>query len=268
MNHTIKMDDSVPVCYYFVPMKTYTVPIKRTLQLLFAVLIVNLFLACQPQVAVEDHVMGKGILKVGFDIDDTIVFSRDNFLIAPHLSDDPDHVDYNWINSHDYQYSKIIKPTAELVWFLKSLGHEVYFITARPGVNGDSLAIFLSDELGFQVKKDEQLFFSPKEYDPESGHKYTTKHRVISKLGLHIYVGDSDNDMIAASIAGVRAVRIVRDQSSIDEYSRNYFGDTKQGNTKSAPFSNREYQKFLRGGVGPFGETIYPIFEAQAPVTE
>ena len=33
-----------------------------------------------------------GQLKVGFDIDDTVLFSRDNFLKAPHMSEDPDHL--------------------------------------------------------------------------------------------------------------------------------------------------------------------------------
>ena len=54
----------------------------------------------------------------------------------------------------------------------------------------------------------------------------STKHNYISKLGLHIFFGDSDNDMIAASISGVRGVRVVRDPRSVKEYSPNYFGDT------------------------------------------
>jgi len=201
-----------------------------------------------------------GQLRVGFDIDDTILFSRDNFLIAPHMSDDPDHIDYGWINTHDSLHSVIIEPVAEIIHFLRAHGHEVYFITARPGENGEAVGRHLTRELGFPVILNENLFFAPKQKDPVSGNKFTTKHNVISKLGLHIFYGDSDNDMVAASIAGVRGVRIVRDQRSVVAYSKNYFGDTLASNTEKAPYSNEDYQRFLAKGVGPFGETIYPIY--------
>ncbi|MCF7823254.1 MAG: hypothetical protein K9N35_03695 [Candidatus Marinimicrobia bacterium] len=201
-----------------------------------------------------------GQLKVGFDVDDTILFSRENFILAPHLSDDPDHVDYGWINTHDSLYSVTIQPIAELIGFLRSQGHEVYFITARPGVNGDAVARHLSHELGFPVTVGDNLFFSTKEKDPLTGNKYTTKHRTISQLGLHIFFGDADNDMVAAAVAGVRGVRVVRDPRSIEAYSKNYFGDLLSEHTDSSPYSMETYQKFLSMGVGPYGETIYPIY--------
>jgi len=200
-----------------------------------------------------------GQLKVGFDIDDTVLFSRENFLVAPHMSDDPDHVDYSWINEHDSLYSVTIPPMSDLIKFLRAQGHQVFFITARPGINGKFVARHLSNELGFPVILNENLFFSHKKIDPVSGNKYTSKHEVISKLGLHIFYGDSDTDMIAASIAGVRGVRVVRDARSVESYSKNYFGDTKAAHGPKSPFSMEDYQRFIAAGVGPFGETIYPI---------
>lgn len=201
-----------------------------------------------------------GQLKVGFDVDDTILFSRDNFLKAPHLSDDPDHLDYGWVNQHDSLFSVTIQPMANLIEFLKAHGHEVYFITARPGINGDAVARHLTRELGFEVVKDVNLFFAPKRKDPVSGKKFTTKHEIITALGLHIFYGDADNDMVAASIAGIRGVRVVRDARSVEAYSRNYFGDTKSEPKASAPYTEENYQEFLNRGVGPFGETIYPLY--------
>jgi len=209
--------------------------------------------------------LGVGRLKVGFDIDDTVLFSRDNFLKAPHMSDDPDHLDYGWVNTHDSLYSVTIEPIGELISFLRAHGHEVYFITARPGTNGEAVARHLTRELGFPVLKDSNLFFSPKKTDPETQNKYTSKHEVIGRLGLHIFYGDADNDMVAASVAGVRGVRVVRDQRSVDAYSRNYFGDTKAEKSPIAPFDSLVYQKFLSQGVGPFGETIYPIYFIPEP---
>jgi acid phosphatase class B len=233
------------------------------------VLMVTVFLiACAPQEVPSDPPPVIGQLKVGFDIDDTILFSRDNFLKAPHMSDDPDHVDFGWVNMHDSLYSVVIQPTADLIGFLHAGGHEVYFITARPGTNGEAVGRFLSLKLGFPVVLGENLFFSAKKKDPVSGHRFTTKHELISKLGLHIFYGDSDTDMIAASIAGVRGVRVVRDARSVEAYSKNYFGDTRSAPAPKAPYSEKTYQQFLSSGVGPYGETIYPIYFAEPAVSD
>ena len=219
--------------------------------------------ACQPVGPSVKPERAVGKLKVGFDVDDTILFSRDNFLKAPHLSNDPDHLDYGWVNEHDSLYSVVIQPVAELIGFLRAQGHEIYFITARPGINGEAVGRYLSRELGFEIVKDKNLFFTPKTKDLQTGKKFTSKHLVISQLGLHIFYGDSDNDMIAASIAGVRAVRVVRDQRSVDAYSRNYFGDTKHPESPQYPYSHASYLRFLTKSVGPFGETIYPIYSEE-----
>ena len=225
----------------------------------FFLLIISTILTCQPNGSTETEKATIGQLRVGFDIDDTIVFSRDNFQNAQKLSEDPGQLDYGWINTHDSLYSSIIQPMAELIAYYRAQGHEVYFITARPGTNGEAVGRYLSQQLGFKIMKGKNLFFAPKERDPVSGKKYTTKHRHINRLGLHIYFGDSD--MVAASIAGVRAVRVVRDQRSVDAYSSNYIGDMKSKTKPAAPFDSADYLSFLSGGVGPYGETIYPIFD-------
>lgn len=226
---------------------------------IFTVSLLLLLSACKPvqTTAAPEKVIGQ--LKIGFDIDDTVLFSRDNFIIAQDMSDTPGKLDYGWINSHDSLYSVTIEPIAELIGYFRAQGHLVYFITARPGDNGEAVGRHLSRELGFPIVKGDNLFFAEKETDPISGNRYTTKHRVIEKLGLHLFFGDADSDMVAASVAGIRGVRVVRDPRSVIAYSRNYFGDTISDSTQAAPFSEKDYQRFLSGGVGPYGETIYPI---------
>jgi len=135
-----------------------------------------------------------GILNVGFDVDDTILFSRDVFLGLPDDKRDP--VDYGWINSHDKDFSLFITPTVELVDYFRSNGHNVFFLTARPGPQGKILAEFLSNGLGFSIKVNKNLFFSPKE--TIKGKRYTTKHRLMKRLKLDLFYGDADTDMIAA----------------------------------------------------------------------
>ena len=197
-----------------------------------------------------------GILRVGFDVDDTILFSRDVFLNLPEDKQTP--TDWGWINSHDEDFSLIMDPTVELVHFFHDNGHKVFFITARPGPNGDILAKFLTDELMFPVKVNKNLFFSPKE--KINGVRYTTKQRIIKRLRLDLFYGDGDTDMIAALKAGVHPVRIVRHKDSIVSYGSNYFGNTIDKTSTKNPFSLEDLNIFYSTNVGIFGESIYPIF--------
>ena len=196
-----------------------------------------------------------GILNVGFDVDDTILFSRDVFLSLPDDKRDP--VDYGWINSHDKEFSLFITPTVELINYFHSNGHNVFFLTSRSGTKGNILAEFLADELGFSIGVNKNLFFSPKE--TIKGKRYTTKHRLMKRLKLDLYYGDADTDMIAALKAGVHPVRVVRHETSIVEYGSNYFGNTNKGNSAQTPFTKDDLKLFYNSNVGIFGESIYPI---------
>ena len=196
-----------------------------------------------------------GVLNVGFDIDDTVLFSRDVFLSIPKDKRDP--IDYGWINTHDDGLSIYIKPTVDLINYFITNGHNVFFITARPGTNGEVLATFLSRGLNFPVKKNKNLFFSPSERI--DGKSHTTKHRIMKRLKLDLFYGDGDSDIVASLKAGVHPVRIVRHEKSIIEYGPNYFGNTVDGKTKKSPYGVDDLNIFYSGKVGMFGETIYPI---------
>ena len=129
-----------------------------------------------------------GILNVGFDIDDTILFSRDVFLNIPENKRNP--IDYGWVNRQDRKLSLFITPTLDLINYFINNGHKIYFITARSGENGEYLAKFLSDSLKMSIVKDKNLFFCPKE--TINGKRYTTKHHQMKKLKLDLFYGDAD----------------------------------------------------------------------------
>jgi len=196
-----------------------------------------------------------GQLRVGFDIDDTTLYSERAFVVAPKTESGRN--DYSWINTHDEEYSLFIDPTVDLINYFRANGHEVYFITARPGVNGYAVADFLTKKLNFEVKVDSNLFFSPKE--DIGDFRYTTKHRKMKELDLDIYYGDSDTDIVAAIKADVHPVRVVRSDESIKEYGGNYFGDTNKGDSDKAPFDKCDLKLFYKASVGMFGESLYPI---------
>lgn len=196
-----------------------------------------------------------GILNIGFDIDDTVLFSRDVFLNIPKDKRNP--IDYGWVNTQDKNLSLYIEPTVELINYFISNGHNIFFITARSGANGEYLAKFLSKGLNLQVKKDENLFFCPSE--TIDGIRHTTKHHVMEKLKLDLFYGDGDSDMVAALKANVHPIRIIRHKKSITEYGPNYFGNTLDGKSKKHPFAFDDLEIFYSRGVGIFGESIYPI---------
>ncbi len=197
----------------------------------------------------------QGIMKIGFDIDDTVLYSRYVFQDAPR--DDKNHLNFGWINTRDRELSIPIEPTITLIRYFHLHGHDVYFITARGGQNGNITAEYLSDIVGFTVEVGKNLFFSPKE---KIGAKYfTTKHKIMNYLDLDMYYGDSDSDILAAIKADVYPIRMVRHQSSVEQYGRNYFGNTLKGNSMQAPFDTDDLKLFYGANVGMFGESIYPI---------
>lgn len=195
-----------------------------------------------------------GVLNVGFDIDDTVLFSRDVFLSIPKNKNNP--IDYSWVNMQDEKLSLFIEPTVKLIKYFKNNGHNIFIITARSGENGHYLAELLSDSLGLNIKKNENLFFCPKE--SIDGKRYTTKHYQMKKLNLDLFYGDADSDMIAALKANVHPVRIVRHNMSIEQYGKNYFGDLTKRDSGN-PFEMNDLKTFYSKSVGIFGESIYPI---------
>lgn len=196
-----------------------------------------------------------GILNVGFDIDDTVLYSEEAF--QTYIKKNGYPINYGWINQNDKNYSSPIAPTIDLIHFFRSRGHNIFFITARAGINGQDLATHLTSELGYKVEKDVDLFFMPKEKIGDK--RFTTKHRKMKELDIDLFYGDSDNDIIAALKAGVHPVRVVRNIASIDAYSDNYFGDVTKGGVKEAPFDKKDLKLFYKSSVGVFGESIYPI---------
>ena len=197
-----------------------------------------------------------GQLHVGFDVDDTILYVREVFDNMPVEMDDP-HAVFAWANSNTARYARVIGPVLELVQYFHANGHKVYFITARHSDKGKALAKYLSKVVGFPVKVDENLFFSPKESLGE--YRYTTKHHHMERLGLDLFYGDADSDIIAALKAGVHPVRIVRSDSSLATYSSNYFGGLSDDPDAKHPFTRDDITLFYDAHVGIFGESIYPV---------
>ena len=194
-------------------------------------------------------------IKVGFDIDDTVLYSEAIF-VQPRAKQNG-HLDFAWINQQDRKLSVPITPTLDLIHYFEARKIPVYFITGRHPENGNDLADYLTGVLGFPVKMNENLFFSHEAMI--YGKTIQGKAAIMQTLGISVYYGDADSDILDALAAHVQPVRIVRYSASVDQYSRNYFGDTQAKRNPETPWDSADLSIFLKSHVGPFGEPIYPI---------
>lgn len=151
-------------------------------------------------------------VKVGFDIDDTVVFSSvqmqafakrfpnyQNPMLVPER--------YEFINCDMLDYLLVkegIKPVIEMH---QKRGDEIYFITARKTADcvkkGDySLKNYLSE--AFSISNMHDVVYA--------GPSLTSNSKTswIEKMDLKIYYGDDDKDIEAALEANIQGIRVLR----------------------------------------------------------
>lgn len=162
---------------------------------ILAVLSIIIFSGCAKQPVMNNK------LKVGFDVDDTLLFSTPAFKKG-FDSDVKAFSSEYWIivNKSDREHSIIKKKTAELLKMHQLEGDEVFIITARHPDGGDVLKEFLTEIFNVPAGN---IFFETE-----------GKKERLKRLGLNVYYGDSDSDISAAINAGVKPFRILRTNKS------------------------------------------------------
>lgn len=134
-------------------------------------------------------------LKVGFDYDDTLVFSTPSFRVANKSGERPYSEEY-WrvVNSSFHlDKKKLVPMTIALVY--KALGYDAVIITSRQGYGGEELKKnwkWLAREFYFE----------------------RNKSSILEKGRFVAYFGDSDSDITEAREAGVRPIRVKRSPKS------------------------------------------------------
>ncbi len=140
-------------------------------------------------------------LKVGFDYDDTLIFSTPAFRAGVASGQEPYSEEY-WrvVNqSFNLEKKKLVPVTVALGY--KILGFDVVIITARQGYGGEKLQEhwkWLAKEFYFERNKAEIL----------------KRNRFVA------FFGDSDSDITEALGAGVRPIRVKRSPKS--DYTGKY----------------------------------------------
>ncbi|MFB6346223.1 MAG: HAD family acid phosphatase [bacterium] len=155
------------------------------------------------------------ITRVGFDLDDTLIFSTPGFKEGFEREVEPFSPQF-WsiVNRSDKEYSCRKPKTLALLRKHRGKGDEIFVITAREPHNEQSVRKFLRTE--FKIPP-ENVYFEP-----------DGKEDLLKKLKIDLYYGDSDSDIKAARGAGSKAIRIQRHPGS--SYRRSYnpgrFGET------------------------------------------
>jgi len=145
--------------------------------------------------------------RVGFDVDDTLLFSSPAFekgFQSGHQFGSKKF--WSIVNSSDAEGSLVKQSVAKIVHYYRDRGAKIFVITARTDIDGDKLRSFINRTLGIPTS---HIFFEP----------YGKTER-IKKLKLDLFIGDSDGDIEDAGLAGVKALRVIRSKDS--SYQRNY----------------------------------------------
>lgn len=165
----------------------------------------------------------KGSIAVGFDVDDTVLFSSPGFMYRENNIDGVNgqnkygntlkqqrssKIFWEDMNFKFDQFSMPKKIAYKLINMHKNRGDKIYFITARPPSKQERLSLVLSKHFKLNPKK--MLYFSNRK----------TKSPFIKKLNIKLFYGDSDSDITSAKQAGIRAIRILR--SPLSTYKRKF----------------------------------------------
>jgi acid phosphatase class B len=154
-------------------------------------------------------------LKVGFDYDDTLIFSTPAFRAGAASGQEPYSPEYWRVVNQSFNREKVklVPMTTALIY--KALGFDVVVITARQGYGG--------------VELQEHWKWLAKEFYFERN-----KSSILEKGRFVAFFGDSDSDITEALEAGVKPIRVKRGKES--DYKGKYHPG--QYNECILPFSD------------------------------
>ncbi|AYD04661.1 acid phosphatase AphA [Neorhizobium sp. NCHU2750] len=155
---------------------------------------------------IEKSLEGKPPMTVGFDIDDTVLFSSPCFFYGQQKYS-PGKFDYLknqafWddINKNcDINYSIPKDVAAKLIAMHTKRGDTIYFITGRTKSEGERVTETIKRD--FNMDKINPVVFTAGD---------ATKTAFLKDKGVKIYYGDADGDMKQAIEVGARPIRVLR----------------------------------------------------------
>ncbi|EBF2152351.1 acid phosphatase AphA [Salmonella enterica] len=163
---------------------------------------------------IENSLTGRPPMAVGFDIDDTVLFSSPGFWRGKKTYS-PDSEDYLknpafWekMNNGWDEFSIPKEVARKLIDMHVRRGDSIYFVTGRSQTKTETVSKTLADNFHIPAANMNPVIFA--------GDKpgQNTKVQWLQEKNMRIFYGDSDNDITAARDCGIRGIRILRAANS------------------------------------------------------
>lgn len=163
---------------------------------------------------IEESLKGQPPMAVGFDIDDTVLFSSPGFYRGK-LEYSPN--DFSYLKTPEFwekmnnewdKFSMPKKSGMDLVQMHLKRGDTVYFITGRSKTKTETVTKYVQEGLRIPADKMNPVIFAGDEEGQNNKVSWMRDHK------LKIYYGDADADIAAARELNIRGIRVLRASNS------------------------------------------------------
>ncbi|WP_416776077.1 acid phosphatase AphA [Xenorhabdus budapestensis] len=163
---------------------------------------------------IEKSLQNQSPMAVGFDIDDTVLFSSPGFYRGK-LEYSPN--DHSYLKNPEFwkkmnnEWDKFSMPKQvgiDLVRMHLKRGDDVYFITGRTKTKIEIVTKYLQEDLHIPADKTNPVIFAGDDLGKNNKISWMRDHK------LKIYYGDADADIAAARELNIRGIRILRASNS------------------------------------------------------
>ncbi|GAB4591293.1 acid phosphatase AphA [Edwardsiella tarda] len=167
---------------------------------------------------IAESLHGKAPISVGFDIDDTLLFSSPVFFhgkqkFSPDSNAYLKNTDF-WNAASSSGWDRFSLPKASgraLLAMHLQRGDHVYFITGRPMPTSgkEDLTKILQDDFHIPAAQLNPVIFA--------GTKHNAKVEYMKQHNITMFYGDSDSDITNARLAGAEGIRVLRPLNSTNQ---------------------------------------------------
>ncbi|KID01095.2 class B acid phosphatase [Hafnia alvei] len=163
---------------------------------------------------IENSLQGIPPIAVGFDIDDTVLFSSPGFYrgqkeFSPQdQSYLKDPAFWEKMNNGWDSFSMPKQVGKDLIAMHLKRGDSIYFITGRSPTKTETVTNTLQEDFSIPAASMNSVIFA----GDQPGQN--TKINWIKEKQIKVYYGDSDGDITAARDVGIRGIRVLRASNS------------------------------------------------------
>lgn len=160
---------------------------------------------------IENSLLGRAPMAVGFDIDDTVMFSSAGFWRGQKTWGEgylTNPAFWEKMNNGWDAFSIPKEVGRALIAMHVKRGDSIYFVTSRSQTKTETVSKTLQDDFLIPGVNMNPVIFAGE----KAGQN--TKVQWLREKNIKVFYGDSDNDITAAHEAGVRGIRVLRASNS------------------------------------------------------